>query len=393
MDVASGEIVPFGAEAVVIATGGAGRIYTRSTNSHINTGSAAAFCYRRGVPLKDMEFIQFHPTSLYPNNVLISEAARAEGGYLVDRNGQRFMSRFAPKMMELAPRDIVARSIQTVIDEGQGFEDAYVHLDVRHVGASGIKERLPAIRDISMHFAGVDPIERPIPIQPAQHYTMGGLDVNNQGATELPGLFSAGEAACVSVHGANRLGGNSLLDTLVFGQLTGEAALHFVQGLQHTGPWDREMAETVTGTEDAIHRLLTCEKGENSAIIREEMKKTMFEKVGIFRTESTMRQGVEKIRELKQRAKKTHVGAKGRHYNLELIGALELPTMLELAEVIAVGALARTESRGSHFRRDYPERDDSNWLKHTVARWSLDGVNMEYKPVVITKWRPEARRY
>jgi succinate dehydrogenase / fumarate reductase flavoprotein subunit len=393
MDMVSGRVEAFGAEAVIMATGGAGRIYARSTNSHINTGSAAAFCYRRGVPLKDMEFVQFHPTSLYPNNVLISEAARGEGGYLLNRDGERFMARYAPKAMELGPRDIVARSIQTEIDEGRGFEDAYVHLDLRHLGAEKIKERLPAIREIAMYFAGVDPIEKPIPIQPAQHYTMGGLDVDKDGASELPGLFAAGECACVSVHGANRLGGNSLLETVVFGQLAGAAALRYVSGLEKTGADGAVLEAAVAEVEGRIWELLGRQDGEKVSVIREEMKQVMFEKVGIFRTEGPMREAVEKIRELKERVKRARVDAKGRRYNLELIGALELPAMLDLAEVIAVGALTRTESRGSHFRRDYPGRDDVNWLKHTVARWTPDGPRLEYKPVVITRWQPEARKY
>ncbi|MEW5933335.1 MAG: FAD-dependent oxidoreductase [Bacillota bacterium] len=393
MDMVSGRVEAFGAEAVIMATGGAGRIYARSTNSHINTGSAAAFCYRRGVPLKDMEFVQFHPTSLYPNNVLISEAARGEGGYLLNRDGERFMARYAPKAMELGPRDIVARSIQTEIDEGRGFENAYVHLDLRHLGAEKIKERLPAIREIAMYFAGVDPIEKPIPIQPAQHYTMGGLDVDKDGASELPGLFAAGECACVSVHGANRLGGNSLLETVVFGQLAGAAAVRYVGGLEKTGADGPALEAAVAEVESGISGLLGREDGEKMAVIREEMKQVMFEKVGIFRTEGPMREAVEKIRELKERVKRARVEAKGRRYNLELIGALELPAMLDLAEVIALGAVTRTESRGSHFRRDYPQRDDANWLKHTVARWSPDGPRLEYKPVVITRWQPEARKY
>ncbi|MDI7250837.1 MAG: FAD-binding protein [Bacillota bacterium] len=393
VDMVSGRVEAFGAEAVIMATGGAGRIYARSTNSHINTGSAAAFCYRRGVPLKDMEFVQFHPTSLYPNNVLISEAARGEGGYLVNRDGERFMARYAPKAMELGPRDIVARSIQTEIDEGRGFENAYVHLDLRHLGAEKIKERLPAIREIAMYFAGVDPIEKPIPIQPAQHYTMGGLDVDRDGASELPGLFAAGECACVSVHGANRLGGNSLLETVVFGQLAGAAAVRYVGGLEKTGADGPALDAAAAEVERGISELLGREDGEKMAVIREEMKQVMFEKVGIFRTEGPMREAVEKIRELKERVKRARVEAKGRRYNLELIGALELPAMLDLAEVIALGAVTRTESRGSHFRRDYPQRDDANWLKHTVARWSPDGPLLEYKPVVITRWQPEARKY
>ncbi|HHY94994.1 MAG TPA: FAD-binding protein [Firmicutes bacterium] len=393
MNMVTGQLEAFGAEAVIMATGGAGRIYARSTNSHTNTGSVAGFCYLRGVPLKDMEFVQFHPTSLYPNNVLISEAARGEGGYLVNREGERFMARYAPKAMELGPRDIVARSIQTEIDEGRGFDNAYVHLDLRHLGGDKIKERLPAIREIAMYFAGVDPIEKPIPIQPAQHYTMGGIDTDKDGATEVPGLFAAGECACVSVHGANRLGGNSLLETVVFGQIAGAAALRYLQGRESTGPATAVLEAAVQDMEKQVTELLAREEGEKVVSIREELKATMFEKVGIFRREEDMRQAVEKIRELKDRAKRRVVTAKGRRYNLELMAALELPAQLELAEVIAVGAVTRQESRGSHFRRDFPQRDDENWLKHTLARWSPDGPRLEYKPVTITRWQPEARKY
>ncbi|MDP3046101.1 MAG: FAD-binding protein [Chloroflexota bacterium] len=393
MDMVTGHLAAFAADAVILATGGAGRIYQRSSNSHINTGSAAAFCYRRGVALKDMEFVQFHPTSLYQNNVLISEAARSEGGYLVNRDGERFMARYAPQNMELSPRDIVARAIQTEINEGRGFENAYVHLDLRHIGAAKIKERLPAIREIAMFFAGVDPIEKPIPIQPAQHYTMGGLDVDKEGLSELSGLFVAGESACVSVHGANRLGGNSLLETVVFGQVVGATAVRYVQGLQPAERPAQALDAAVAETEESIRNLLAIEGGERAAVIREEMKALMSEKVGIFREATTLRLALDEIRELKERARQAQVGAKDRRYNLELMGALELPAMLDLAEAVTVGAIARTESRGSHYRRDYPERDDANWLTHTLARWTVDGPRLEYKPVTMTKWQPETRKY
>jgi len=393
MDMVSGRVSAFGADAVIVATGGAGGVYARSTNSYINTGSAAAFCYRRGAVLKDMEFVQFHPTSLFPNNVLISEAVRAEGGQLLDREGARFMSRFAPVAMELAPRDIVARSIQAVIDQGHGFENAYVHLDVRHIGEEKITERLPAVREIAMQFAGVDPVEKPIPVQPAQHYTMGGLEVDSSGATTIPGLFAAGECACVSVHGANRLGGNSLLETIVFGQLAGAAALRYLQGLEGTGPHGKALEDAEAEVERHVEALLSRDDGERAAVIREEMKRVMSDKLGIFREKGTMQAGLEKIRELKERVKKAQVGAKGRRFNLELMSTLELPAMLELSEAIAAGALSRSESRGAHFRLDHPERDDVNWLKHTIARWTSSGVSLGCKPVVITQWQPEARRY
>jgi len=397
LNLITGELEAFQAEAVLFATGGAGRIFARSTNSLIVTGAGQAMAYKAGIPLKDMEFIQFHPTALYGPSILISEAARGEGGHLKNNRGERFMEKYAPKAMELAPRDIVARSIQTEINEGRGFGSAdgggYVHLDLTHLGKERIMERLPAIRDIALSFAGVDPIEKPIPIQPGMHYTMGGIDCNADGETVAPGFFAAGEVACVSVHGANRLGGNSLLETIVFGQRSGAAMVRYVQGLEKTRQGAAALEAALREEKARVEELLRREGTEHPGRLHEELRNTMFYKIGIFRQESEMMEGLAKIRELKERVKKIYIAHKGRRYNLDLARNIELEGMVELAEVIAVGAIARKESRGSHYRLDYRERDDANWLKHTLAYRTEDGPRLDYKPVTITKYQPEARRY
>jgi succinate dehydrogenase / fumarate reductase flavoprotein subunit len=387
-----GRVIPVQAKAVLLATGGYGRIFARSTNAVINTGSGCYLAYHAGVPLEDMEFVQFHPTSLYGTNILITEAARGEGGYLFNARGERFMERYAPKLMELGPRDIVARGIQTEIDEGRGFEGGYVHLDLRHLGREKILDRLPGIRQIAMDFAGVDLILEPIPIQPAQHYSMGGIPTNVDGETELPGLFAAGECACVSVHGANRLGGNSLLETLVFGARAGRKAAERVglekKDFNKTIFWERLRAFQ-SGLEEIFER-----KGEEqSFLIRDEMKTLMTSQVGIFRKEFDLRMAKETIKELKKRF--LGVGLKQRDLaiNNEFIQYCELEGMLNLAEVIVEGALTRKESRGSHFREDYPNRDDEHWLRHTLTYRTPEGIRLDYKEVTITSYPPKERTY
>jgi len=387
-----GKIIPIRAKATILATGGYGRIYLRSTNAIINTGRGCYLAYQAGVPLEDMEFVQFHPTSLFGTNILITEGARGEGGYLINRKGQRYMERYAPHLMELGPRDIVARATQREIDEGRGFEGQYVHLDLRHLGRAKIMDRLPGIRQITVDFAGIDPISEPIPIQPAQHYSMGGIPTNADGETPLPGLYAAGECACVSVHGANRLGGNSLLETLVFGEKAGKKAALDVNGKKEVfNPMAFQKKS------DAFHssfrELSSRKKGEFCFRLRDNLKTVMTHQVGIFRKESDLFSARERIRELKQGLGQISIQQKDLFFNNEWIQFLELEGMLHIAETIVEGAIARKESRGSHFRIDYPERDDEHWLRHTLTYKTSDGCRLEYKEVKITNYPPKARTY
>jgi len=387
-----GEILPIHAKSIILATGGYGRIYHKSTNALINTGSGCSLTYQTGVPLKDMEFVQFHPTSLFGTNILITEAARGEGGYLFNAKGERFMERYAPKLMELGPRDIVARGIQTEIDEGRGFEGSYVHLDLRHLGKEKIMDRLPGIRQISIDFAGIDPIRDRIPIQPAQHYSMGGIDTNLDGETSLPGLFAAGECACVSVHGANRLGGNSLLETIVFGARAGKKVSQD-DGKEKRPPNQSIFQENLKAIHSKLEGLFERPREEPCFRLRDELKTLMTSQVGIFRKELDLLSAKKKIKELKERL--NHVGVKQKDiaFNYEFIQYLELEGMLHVAEVIVEGSLARKESRGSHFRLDHPHRDDEHWLRHTMAYKTPEGPKLEYKEVTITSYPPKERTY
>lgn len=387
-----GRIIPIQAKAVILATGGYGRIYLRSTNAVINTGSGCFLAYQAGVPLEDMEFIQFHPTSLFGTNILITEAARGEGGYLTNVNGERFMERYAPHLMELGPRDIVARGAQTEIDQGRGFEGEFVHLDLRHLGKEKILDRLPGIRQIAMDFAGIDPILKPIPVQPAQHYSMGGIPTNVDGETPLLGLFAAGECACVSVHGANRLGGNSLLETLVFGARAGRKSAQTVETKKQS--FNKIIFQDhLKAFQSELEEIFGRKKEEPCFSLRDEMKALMTSQVGIFRKESDFLSAREKIRELKKRLKRINPKQKGLAFNYELIQYLELSGMIHLAEVIVEGAVARKESRGSHFRVDFPNRNDEHWLRHTMAFKTAEGVKLDYKKVTITSYPPKERTY
>ena len=399
LHVPSGELRGFLAGAVVVAGGGHGRIYAKSTNSYINAGSATAAVYRAGVPLEDMAFVQFHPTTLYGTNILITEGVRGEGGYLFNNEGERFMDRYAPEAMELAPRDIVARAIQTEVDEGRGLKDGYVQLDVHHLGEDVIKRRLPGIRQIAMDFAGVDPIETPIPVQPGQHYSMGGLACDENGQTEISGLFVVGECSCISVHGANRLGGNSLLETIVFGKRAGDRASDRVSAVRGTtgrglGEDKGVLREALDEQRTEIEILASRDRGERQIALRRAMQDAMTEHVGVFREEAGLRRAVELVGELKERYRSVSLDHKRRGFNYDLVDTLELGGMLELAEVTALTALRRTECRGSHWRTDHLGRDDERWLKHSVASYREDGrPEVAYKDVLITDYPPKKRDY
>ena len=354
IDMWTGDFYVFEAKACIIATGGAGRMFNFTTVSHSTTGDGMAMAYRAGIPLKDMEFIQFHPTGLVPIGILISEAARGEGGYLINSEGDRFMRKYAPERMELAPRDIVSRSIMREIEEGRGFKGPkgyeYVQLDLRHLGAEKIEERLPFIRELAINYVGIDPIEEPIPIRPAAHYTMGGIHTDINGATLVRGLWAAGEAGCVSIHGANRLGTNSTAECLVYGRITGAEAAKYAMGKSSfpEAPKDR-----VAGEEKRIFDGFLGRGGdENPYEIREELGRIMDNKVGVFRTGKELEEAVKGIRALKERFNQVRVEDKSSAYNSNLFFVLELENLLDLAEVMAFSALNRTESRGAHYRRD-----------------------------------------
>jgi succinate dehydrogenase / fumarate reductase flavoprotein subunit len=391
LDIATGEVHGFTAKAVVLATGGFGRVYAHSTNALINTGDGCALALRVGAPLKDMEFIQFHPTCLFGSSILMTEGARGEGGYLVNSEGKRFMEKYAPEKMELAPRDIVARAIRTEVLEGRGFEDEYVHLDLSHLGKKKIMERLPGIREICIHFAGMDPIDEPIPIQPAQHYSMGGIHTDKYGATPVAGLFSVGETACMSVHGANRLGGNSLLETLVFGRVVGEKVGEYAASAK--SPDSSCVGLKTFEMRERLQTVLLHEGGDSPADIRETMGQTMDVLVGVYRKSDALEAALKMIRELKERFKNVSVGRSDEKFNFALIRTLELENMLDLAEVITMGALMRRESRGAHWRLDYPQRDDENFLKHSLFMKEDDYVKTELIDVNLGMFEVKERTY
>ncbi len=380
------------APAVVVATGPFGRIYGRTTNAHSCTGDGTAAAYAAGAQLKDLEFVQFHPTALLESGILITEGARGEGGILKNAQGERFMARYAPHVLELASRDVVSRAIVTEVAQGRGFTGpygGYVHLELMHLGRERVESRLQEIVDFSRHFAGIDPVTQPIPVYPAQHYMMGGIGTTIQGATNIPGLFAAGEAACVSIHGANRLGGNSLLETLVFGKEAGAAAAAYVD--RAPAPAMRETdLEAATGP---IRIWSARTEGEDPSALRAEMQAVMERYVGIYRNEADLLEGLKRIRALKKRFQFVRVVDRSSVYNLNVSDAVETGHMLELAEVIVVGAYARTESRGAHSRTDYPKRDDAHWMKHTIATRTPNGPALTYAPVAYTRWEPKERVY
>ncbi len=405
MDVLTGEIHTMRAKAVMFGTGGYGRAWAITSNATANTGDGVAIAYRAGVPLMDMEFVQFHPTGLYRHGILMSEACRGEGGYLTNKAGERFMKNYAPDKMELAPRDLVSRSEQTEIDEGRGIgEDGLgIYLDMTHLGRDKIMERLPQVRDIALNFAGVDIIDAPAPIQPTAHYSMGGIPATVDGqviadadGTPVTGFYAAGECACISVHGANRLGTNSLLGASVFGRRAGKAIAAFVKGGAPLQPIEGDPA---AASRQRIQHL-TSEpangKGESWVQLARELKQTMTDNVGIYRTEEKLKIAVADVKALQERFQKARVMDTSRRFNTDVLGALETEHLLTFSEVIAVSALARTESRGAHYRTDFPKRDDEDWLHHTMAHQNgQDAPALSYKGVTIDwdKYPPQERKY
>jgi succinate dehydrogenase/fumarate reductase flavoprotein subunit len=388
-DLLNGGLKTLGGKTVVMATGGAGRQYRVTTNAYACTGDGMAMALHAGLPLKDMEFMQFHPTTLYPSGVLLTEGCRGEGAYLINNDGERFMKNYAPNALELASRDVVSRSEQTEIDNGRGIGGS-VMLDMRHLGAERIIERLPGSRELAMTFAGVDPIFDPVPVRPGAHYHMGGIETDNDGATELTGLYAAGECACVSVHGANRLGGNSLMETITFGRRAGTSAAEWA--LSHTTI--DVPASVERDAERRLNELLARESGERPWKIREELGSSMLENFAVFRREDQMVRQREIILELRERYKNVYVEDKGEVFNSDLTQAIELGNMLDTALCMIEAGIIRKESRGAHSRpHDYPTRDDEHFLHHSITRWRDDAVELTTAPVRFTKWEPEERKY
>jgi succinate dehydrogenase / fumarate reductase, flavoprotein subunit len=397
-ELATGELHVFRAKSVVFCTGGYGKMFKITSNAHALTGDGPGVCYRRGVPMEDMEFFQFHPTGLYRLGVLLSEAARGEGGILRNADGEAFMERYAPTIKDLAPRDMVSRAIYTEIREGRGAgpDGDYVYLDVSHLDPEVIDAKLPDITDFARTYLGVEPKKEGVPIQPTAHYAMGGIPtdvdarvVADAANTVIGGLFAAGECACVSVHGANRLGTNSLLDIVVFGKRAGVNAAEHAAGVGHA-----ELGEDPAG---AITRMLEDlaghAEGERAAAIRGDLQVSMDEKAGVYRTEALLKEMEVELASLRGRYARVWVQDTSRRYNTDLLEAVELGFLLDLAETLVVSARARTESRGGHFREDHPARDDRNWLKHSLARRTDSGVKLDYKPVSMTRYEPMERRY
>jgi succinate dehydrogenase / fumarate reductase flavoprotein subunit len=388
-DLLNGGLKTIGAKTIILATGGAGRLYVGTTNAYACTGDGMSMAMRVGVPLKDMEMMQFHPTTLAPTGVLITEGCRGEGAYLLNSEGDRFLKRYAPNAMELASRDVISRAEQTEIDEGRGV-DGNVLLDLRHLGAERILDRLHGTRELSMVFAGVDPIREPIPVRPGAHYHMGGVDTDVWGKTSVEGLYAAGECACVSVHGANRLGGNALMETITYGKRAGRPAAEWA--LSNTTVEVPESTER--DAERDLKALLDRNEGERPWRIRDELARTMHENFGVFRREDQMLRQGEIDDGLRERYQRIVVEDKGQLFNSDLTQALELEFLLELAECMVVCGIARKESRGAHARpQDYPDRDDASYMKHTIVSWEDGKPRLDWKPVTVTKWQPQERTY
>ena len=393
-DIPTGQIRIFKARAGIVATGGLGRLYGYTTYSHLVTGDGLAIALRRGMKLKDIEFVQFHPTGLVPSGILITEGVRGDGGILRNAKGERFMEKYAPTKKDLAPRDIVSRSMMTEILEGRGFKGPggldYLLLDFSPIGAEKIKEKLSQVREIGAHYVGIDPLDSPLPVRPSAHYTMGGIDVTHTGFTGVTGLWAAGETACLSIHGSNRLGANSTSECVVFGKVAGEDSAKWLltnSNSVNLSEGDKKYAENFLA--DAYR-----DKGDYDPYeIKRELWTTMDKDAYVFRNENGLTEGLKIIRGLIEKSGKISISEKGNVYNQNLIASLEMKNLVELAEVVVKGALERKESRGSHFRTDYPTRDDDNYLKHTIARRADGALNISYVPVTLTKWKPEPRVY
>jgi succinate dehydrogenase / fumarate reductase flavoprotein subunit len=393
----TGEIHTFRAKTVLFATGGMGRMFKITSNAHALTGDGPAIALRRGVPVEDMEFYQFHPTGIYKMGILITEAVRGEGGILRNHEGERFMERYSPTLLDLAPRDIVSRAIYLEVQDGRGIDGGdYVNLDASILGREVVETKLPDIADFTKTYLGIDPAIEPMPVQPTAHYAMGGIPTDIEGRvvideenTPLPGFYAAGECACVSVHGANRLGTNSLVDILVFGRRAGRSMAGYIK--EHD--FVPLPAEPECDACDEVDHLLASNGDENVADLRTELQAVMMDNVGVFRIAGQMQAAVGNIQELQERYRRVGLQDKGKKFNTELLEAIELGYLLDLAEVTAESALARQESRGAHSREDFPERDDENWLKHTLAYRTEHGVELRYKPVAITQFEPKPRTY
>jgi succinate dehydrogenase / fumarate reductase, flavoprotein subunit len=388
-DLMNGGVKVVSGKSVILATGGVGRLYRATTNAYACTGDGMSMALREGLPLKDIEFMQFHPTTMYPSGILITEGCRGEGGILRNSEGERFMVRYAPTAKDLASRDVVSRSEQTEIDEGRGINGS-VLLDLTHLGAERILTRLPGSRELAMVYAGVDPIHEPIPVRPGAHYHMGGVETDSDGLTEMTGLYAAGEVACVSVHGANRLGGNSLMETITFGRRSGRAAAEWA--LANTTVTVPESA--TRDAERELKALLGRTKGERPWQIRDELGQTMLKNFGVFRREEQMAEQIQIIDGLRERYPTVVVEDKGEVFNSDLTQAIELGYLLDVAACMLQAGIARKESRGAHSRpHDYPTRDDENFMKHSISRWKDGAPELSYKDVRFTKYLPEERKY
>ncbi|NHK37922.1 succinate dehydrogenase flavoprotein subunit [Thermus thermophilus] len=399
LELATGELHLFEAKAIVIASGGFGRIYKVTSNAYTLTGDLQAILYRKGLPLEDMEFYQFHPTGLYPLGILLTEGARGEGGILRNALGERFMERYAPTIKDLAPRDLVSRAMYLEVREGRGCgpKKDHVLLDLTHLPPEVIEKKLPDITEFSRIYLGVDPLKEPVPVMPTAHYAMGGIPttlwgqvIKDEKNTVVPGLYAAGEAACVSLHGANRLGTNSLGDLVVFGRRAGIHAARFARDADYHELTEEHLGES----RERIERIKNSTGKEKVAALRAELQQSMMDNASVFRTGELLSKQVEILKELMERYKRISIDDKGDAYNTELVEALELGYLLEVSEALVHSALNRTESRGAHAREDYPERDDENWLKHTLAYKVEDGkVAFRYKPVVLGRFEPKPRTY